>query len=148
LEEMAGRLGSDCPFFLSQGPQLATGRGEVLTPLDIDLSGLYLVLISPSVHVGTAEVYANTRPTERTVDLPGVLVRSRLSEWQTILVNTMEPHVLRAHPNVANAKRILIEAGAQYAAMSGSGSTVYGLFNQPLPALDLPNDHRSWIFRL
>lgn len=148
LASMAEQLGSDCPFFLDHVAQLATGRGEVLTPVDLDLSGLFLFLIAPNVHVGTAEVYANTGPTERSAELHSSVSRSRISEWPTTLVNTMEPYVFRTYPAVAEAKQLLIEAGARYASMSGSGSTVYGLFDEPPSGIQLPLDHRSWLFKL
>ncbi|MEZ4739495.1 MAG: 4-(cytidine 5'-diphospho)-2-C-methyl-D-erythritol kinase [Flavobacteriales bacterium] len=110
LAGMAVRLGSDCSFFLDQGAKLATGRGEELTPVDLDLSGLYLYMIAPNVHVGTAEVYANSAPTERSAELHVLASRSRIPEWPTHLVNTMEQYVFRTYPAVADAKRLLIEA--------------------------------------
>jgi len=147
LQTMAAELGSDCPFFLNEHPQLAEGRGEQLSPIALDLRGQWLALVDPGIHVGTAEAYRNTTPTGRSMDLRSALAGDPDS-WSTAVVNTMEPYVLRNHGAVAGVKATLQEAGAYYAAMSGSGSNVFGLFrSQPtLPAF--PTDHRVWILRL
>ncbi len=129
LRTLAARLGSDPPFFLEQGPCLAEGRGERLTPLPLDLSGTWLVLVDPGIHVSTAEVYARTRTTETTVDIPSLL-QEPMGTWQGRLVNVMEEAVFTLHPSIARIKRALREAGAEYASMSGSGSSVFGLFSR------------------
>lgn len=147
LQDLAAGLGSDCPFFLERTPQLAEGRGERLTPLALDLEGRWLVLVNPGVHVGTAEVYLNTPPTEHTVDLRSALARDPTT-WQHTVINVMEQYVLERYPAVAAVKQRLLAAGAFYAAMSGSGSSVFGLFDkEPMP-LTWPKDHRWWAFRL
>lgn len=147
LYEWAARAGSDCPFFLEPAPQLAEGRGERLTPIPLDLEGTWLMLVNPGVHVSTAEVYRSTTPTGNTVDLPAALARDR-SRWQQTVVNVMEGPVARMHPVVGAVKERLLQAGAWYAAMSGSGSTVFGLFAQEPPSLGWPKDHVSWTFSL
>jgi 4-diphosphocytidyl-2-C-methyl-D-erythritol kinase len=120
LHTMAAALGSDVPFFLGSGPQLAEGRGEKLRPVTVDLRGLWLVVVNPGVHVPTAEVYRNTTPSGREVDLEAALLRP-FEEWNEHVVNGMEPYVFSAYPAVAAAKETLLVAGAAYAAMSGSG---------------------------
>ncbi len=148
LLAMATQLGSDCPFFLGDGPQLATGRGEVLAPLAFSLSGWWVMLVNPGIHVSTAEVYTNTRMAPAKTDLAESATRHSPREWNSRLVNVMEEYVLSAYPEVAETKRLIKEAGADYCAMSGSGSSVYGLFrNKPtLPAL--PSGNRSWVLPL
>jgi len=116
LKNYAAQLGSDCAFFIENRPMLGTGRGEILTPVDVDLKGKFIVIIKPDVHVSTTEAYAGVVPKERK---PG-------SEW----TNDFEESVFRKHPILASIKSTLYEAGASYASMSGSGSAVFGIFSQ------------------
>ena len=127
LIDCAAALGSDTAFFVRNTPQLCTGRGEVMEPIELDLAGLWIVLVKPDVHVSTREAYAGVRPRVPAVPLRERLRRPR-GEWQGLIGNDFEPSVFAAHPELAAVKRQLLEAGALYAAMSGSGSTLYGLF--------------------
>lgn len=130
LEEYAAQLGSDCPFFIENTAKIARGRGEILEPIDLSLKGSYLVLINPGIHVGTKEAYAGVTPAPPKVKLEEVLAdRSR---WKAELANDFEPSIFKNHPEIAEIKQKMYSAGAYYAAMSGSGSSVFGLFeNQP-----------------
>ncbi len=148
LDAMATELGSDCSFFLRSGTQLAQGRGELLAHFPLDLSGLWLVLIAAGVHVPTPEVFRHTRPTEQHWEFGTMLDRARILAWQNTVINTMEPYVLEKFPAVASAKRRLIESGAVYASMSGSGSSVFGLFTAPPPRIDPPAGSTIWTFPL
>lgn len=148
LQDMATTLGSDCPFFLKKGAQLATGRGELLKPIDLDLTGLHLVLINPGIHVATSEAYGHTSPTGILADIEKLLDRNNIASWQRTVLNTMEPHVFQRYPEVAAVKDKLLEQGAFYAAMSGSGSTVFGLFNSPPRRLNFPSGYGQWAFPL
>ena len=148
LHRLAEELGSDCPFFLGNGAALVTGRGERISPITLDLGGLWLVLVNPGVHVSTALVYANTDPTERRMNLGSVLLSTKMEEWGSLAPNVMEHYVFKAHPEVGEIKQRLLEAGAVHAAMSGSGSTVFGLFrNKPAP-MAWPMSHSNWVFQL
>ncbi|MFT3883919.1 MAG: 4-(cytidine 5'-diphospho)-2-C-methyl-D-erythritol kinase [Flavobacteriales bacterium] len=147
LHAMAATLGSDCPFFLEERPQLAEGRGEQLSPITLDLRGQWLVLVNPGIHVGTAEVYRNTVPTERSIDLPAALARNS-DTWRTSVVNTMEPYVFRTHPAIAALHATLHGMGAYYAAMSGSGSSVFGLFRERPVLPSFPVGHHVWCLQL
>ncbi|MCB0769204.1 MAG: 4-(cytidine 5'-diphospho)-2-C-methyl-D-erythritol kinase [Flavobacteriales bacterium] len=148
LLRMATELGSDCPFFIGDSAMLATGRGETLMPLELDLSGLYVALVHPNVHIGTAEVYANTVPTGRSVDLVSLVARSRIAMWQEDVKNTMEPYVSKEHPVIGIVKRELLSQGAIYAAMSGSGSSVFGIFPERPADITLPNGLVAQVFTL
>lgn len=148
LADHALELGSDCPFFLQGQVCIARGRGERLTPVDIDLNGLWLILANPGVHVGTAEVYQNTIPTELNWPIEAVFHRERQLEWEKTLPNTMEPYVLRTYPEVDALKQKLKQAGAFYTAMSGSGSSVFGLFTEEPVMPDLATTTRAWKLRL
>lgn len=126
LEEYAEKLGSDCPFFIENTPKIARGRGEILDPIDLSLKGTYLVLINPEIHVGTKEAYAGITPAPPKVKLEEVLAdRSR---WKAELVNDFEPSVFETFPEIGEIKEKMYSYGAFYAAMSGSGSSVFGLF--------------------
>lgn len=128
LEEYAAQLGSDCPFFIENTPKIARGRGEILETIDISLSGCYLVLINPGIHVGTKEAYAGVTPAPPKIKLEEILADK--NRWKAELVNDFEPSIFRNHPEIAAIKERLYQAGAFYAAMSGSGSSVFGLFDK------------------
>jgi 4-diphosphocytidyl-2-C-methyl-D-erythritol kinase len=128
LEEYAAQLGSDCPFFIENTPKIARGRGEILQPVDLSLKGSYLVLINPGIHVGTKEAYSGVTPSSPKVNLEKIL--QDRSRWKAELVNDFEPSIFKNHPEIAQIKEKIYEAGAFYAAMSGSGSSVFGLFDQ------------------
>lgn len=139
----AAALGSDTAFFVRNTPQLCTGRGEVMTPFEIDLNGYTLVIVKPDEGVSTREAYAGVRP--RVPETPlAERLRQPVGEWQGVVTNDFEPHVFAAHPAIRAAKERLIAAGAVYAAMSGSGSAVFGLFATP----DLPPIESPYVFRL
>lgn len=139
LIDLAAELGSDTAFFVRNTPQLCTGRGEQMTPIELPLAGLWIALIKPDEGVSTREAYAGVKPT-----VPEVSLRQRLAlpitEWQGVVKNDFEPHIFAAHPAIAAAKEQLLQAGALYASMSGSGSTVYGLFDDEKKArqIDTP----------
>lgn len=140
LHAMAASLGSDCPFFLSRTPQLAKGRGEQLRPVELDIQGIRLLLVNPGLHVPTPQAYALTRPTERSMDLVNAL-SSPMEEWQRSVHNTMETGIFPQFPEIGMIKERLVASGATYAAMSGSGSSVFGLFRNEPPALAWPEHY-------
>lgn len=127
LEEYAEQLGSDCPFFIENTPKIARGRGEILEPISIDLKGTWLVLINPGIHVGTKEAYAGVTPAAPKVHLREVL--QERNRWKSELVNDFESSIFKNHPKIKEIKEKMYEAGAFYSAMSGSGSSVFGLFD-------------------
>jgi 4-diphosphocytidyl-2-C-methyl-D-erythritol kinase len=137
LEIYASQLGSDCAFFVKNQPALARGRGEVLSDLDINLKGWKIVVIYPQINVSTAAAYRNCRPNPDAPDLRMILSLP-VSEWKNQLHNQFEDTVFLAHPELKELKDSLYTAGASYAAMSGSGSAVFGLFEKELPELDFP----------
>ena len=127
LAAYAARLGSDCAFFLYDRPMMGEGRGEILTPYDLDLSAFDLRVIVPDgIAVSTAEAYRGIVPRE------GISLRETLSrpveQWRDTLVNDFETTVFAAHPELAALKQRLYDDGALYASMSGSGSALFALF--------------------
>lgn len=134
-------LGSDCPFFILNKPAYATGRGELLEPVSVDLTGYTLVIINPGIHVPTAQAFAGIRPAQPERSLKEIIALP-VSSWADELINDFEKPIFYQYPEIAAIKDELYRAGAVYASMSGSGSTVYGLFTDGKPLiLNLPPDY-------
>ena len=125
--DYALQLGSDVPFFLYNRPMYATGRGEVMTPIELDLSSYQLKIVKPDIHVSTKEAYAGITPKESDVFLPTVLQQD-VRTWDGLVVNDFEESVFDKHPELREIKESFYRDGALYAAMSGSGSAIFGLF--------------------
>lgn len=137
-EEMKARLatlGADCPFFVENRPVLATGIGDVMTPIDLSLAGWTLVLVKPDIAVSTAEAYAGVKPQKPATPIAEIL-KLPVEQWQGRLCNDFEESVFARHPEIAATRDLLLDLGATYTAMSGSGSAVFGLFKAPLEDID------------
>lgn len=147
LHDMAVQLGSDCPFFLKEQPQLAEGRGEQLSSIDVDFKGHWLVLVNPGIHMPTAEVYQGMTLKDTHTDLQEAL-KAPPSAWLTTVVNDMEQYAFTKHPAIAAIKAELLKQGAVYAAMSGSGSSVFGIFREEPFGIVFPEACRLWVFEL
>lgn len=130
MERMAAEVGSDVSFFVANRPALATGRGERLEPVDRLLAGWQLVLVKPPISVGTAEAYAGVTPRRSERPLTDILYRTPIEQWRECVVNDFEPSVFARYPIIARIKSDLYRLGAVYASMSGSGSTVFGIFDR------------------
>ena len=135
LKEYAAKLGSDCPFFIENKNSLVEGRGEKITILDKkNLKGLTILLINPQIHISTKEAYKGITPLKSECSLVE-LVTKPISEWKQMgLKNDFEDSILPKYPAIQNIKNYLYQIGASYACMSGSGSTVFGIFESDLPA--------------
>lgn len=127
LKILASRIGSDCAFFIEGGIQYATGRGEVLSSLNLDFRNKYVVLVNLGIHVSTKEAYEDVVPDNGRVTLKEILEKP-IHTWKDQLVNDFEKPVFRKYPELATIKKDLYEHGAVYAAMTGSGSTLFGIF--------------------
>jgi len=123
-------LGSDCPFFLLNKPCFASGRGEILEPLELSLAGYRLVLINPGIHINTGWAFGQLKHKQL---IPSVSLKAAILEpiqsWQTSIINDFEVPVFEAFPLLQQIKDQLYKEGALYAAMSGSGSSLFGLFD-------------------
>lgn len=126
----AARLGADCPFFVMNSPAYAEGIGERLVPVELDLEGWFLVVVRPDIPVSTKEAFALIRP-HRPMKNCRDIVRQPVDTWRELLVNDFEESVFAQHQELADIKERLYAMGATYAAMSGSGSALFGLFRQP-----------------
>lgn len=130
LKAYAATLGSDCPFFIDNKPALGEGRGEILSPITIDLAGYHLVVLFPGIAVPTGWAYSQITPALPPIPLEEVM-QMPIDQWEIYLTNDFEGPVFAAHPTLEIIKLNLYEKGAVYAAMSGSGSAMYGLFTEP-----------------
>ena len=130
MERYASRLGSDCAFFITAEPSFATGRGEVLEPVNIaeqNLQGYYIAIVKPAIAVSTREAFQQIicrQPEHCCRDI----VRQPVETWKTVLTNDFEEPAFKQHPELADIKQRLYDLGAVYAQMSGSGSAFFGLF--------------------
>lgn len=127
LKEMALKLGADCPFFIENKPCFASGVGEILSPIELNLKGYKILIVKPDVHVSTADAFAGITPRKPDFDLR-FLPFLPVEDWKNKVVNDFETTVFEKHPLLSEIKQNLYEAGAVYASMSGSGSAIYGIF--------------------
>lgn len=126
----AARLGADCAFFILNEPAYAEGIGERLQPVDLRLQGMYLAVVRPDIPVSTKEAFSLIKP-QRPAKNCRDIVMQPVETWREELKNDFEQSVFAHHPEIALIKQQLYELGAVYAAMSGSGSAVFGLFREP-----------------
>jgi len=129
LIQYASELGSDCAFFILNNPCMAAGRGEILQPVDFSLKGWHLLLVKPDIHVNTKVAYEGVDPAEPNHRLQD-LIELPVEEWEGKIINDFERSVFPEFPGIAQIKDQLYEKGAVYSSMSGSGSSVFGLFRE------------------
>jgi len=136
LQTYALQLGSDCPFFISNQPCIAYGRGEILHPLPVDLSEYQLAIINPGIHINTGWAFSQLslatayKENELTTSILVEILQQPIGEWKHKLVNDFEVPVFKQHPILKEIKEKLYHLGALYASMTGSGSTLFGLFKK------------------
>lgn len=127
LEAMALKLGADCPVFVRNRPCYAEGVGEKMQPVDLDLSGWWCALVKPDLSISTKEAFAGVTPAHPKKNLREI-VKLPVEEWNGLMKNDFEGSLFPNHPVLEEIKQDLYQLGASYAAMSGSGSTIFGLF--------------------
>lgn len=132
LAEYAAKLGSDCPFFVYNEPMFATGRGEILEKCNNVVTNYRIEVVTPDIFVSTKEAYTGVTPREKLNDsslLPlAEVLKMPVERWKDCLVNDFEKSVFAVHPEIAAVKEAMYDRGAVYASMSGSGSSVFGVF--------------------
>ena len=131
LIDYASQLGSDCPFFVYNKACHATGRGEILTPIHLDLSNYQFLLVHPGVHIATAWAFQQLNPHTKSESIQAIIEKP-ITDWKNYLINDFEAPVFKAEPKLLVIKDQLYQLGAIYASMSGSGSSLFGIF---------PKDH-------
>ncbi|GAB3505930.1 4-(cytidine 5'-diphospho)-2-C-methyl-D-erythritol kinase [Spirosoma knui] len=147
LEAYARQLGSDCAFFVQNRPQYCIEKGDVFDEVNIGLSGYHIMLVYPNLAISTAEAYANVRPHQPEIPLNQQL-NSSIETWRETIHNDFEDSLFLKYPVLSAIKQQLYELGAVYASMSGSGSTVYGIFNAPVTTPNQFKDYSVWQGRL
>lgn len=134
LIQYAAKLGADCAFFILSRPCYAEGIGEKLQPIDVSLSGYHIVVVRPDIPVPTKEAFSRIRPHYPAINCREAVMQP-VETWRETLVNDFEESVFALHPEIGNIKQKLYDMGATYAAMSGSGSALFGLFKKQPDAL-------------
>lgn len=132
LIEYAAVLGSDCPFFILNKPVFATGRGEIMNITNINLNTWWLLLVKPDVEVSTAKAFQFVKPQKNEIPL-NELIKLPVKQWKEKIINQFESSVFQQFTEIVRLRETLYEMGATYASMSGSGSSVFGLFTQIPP---------------
>lgn len=131
METYASQLGADCAFFVRNQPVFATGIGNRFESIDLSLKGYHLVLVKPDISVSTREAYSEIKPQHPAISLKEIIGQP-IESWKDSMTNDFEKNVFRNHPEIAAIKDKLYDLGAIYASMSGSGSSVYGIFKEPI----------------
>lgn len=132
MEKRLAKFGADCPFFVRNKPAYATGIGDEFTNCNVSLKDKFIVLVKPDVFVSTKEAYAHITPKLPAIPLAEA-IKLPIETWKEQIVNDFEQSVFPFHPELPAIKQTLYDMGAVYASMSGSGSTMYGIFNRPTP---------------
>ena len=141
MEDYARILGADCAFFIRNEPVFATEKGDRFAAISLDLSGYFMVLVKPPVHVATAAAFGTLKPAFPETGLKE-LIQLPVSEWRKSLKNDFEHTVFSKYPEIARIKEQLYHAGAKFALMSGSGSSVFAIFEQAVTLPQLEKDNQ------
>lgn len=139
LMSYASNIGSDCSFFIQNTPCFAELKGENLTPIEINLSNYYLKLIKPSIHISTAKAYQNIKPQKTTISFKQIIEEKTVEEWKNYLYNDFEKQAFIDFPILKAIKQQMYDEGALFAGMTGSGSAIFGIYQQ-IPSEDKTND--------
>lgn len=131
MEQRITKYGADCAFFIKNSPSFATGIGNTLTPINVQLAGKWIVLVKPNIFLSTKDAYAKIKPHYPKTPLRNAIL-SPIEFWKYSIVNDFEESVFPLYPELQAIKQTLYDMGALYAAMSGSGSTLFGIFNRPI----------------
>ena len=143
LKDYAGKLGSDCPFFIENNPCYAYGKGDQFEPIEVNLKGYYIAIVKPAFSIETKEAYSGIELSRDDPDLKSV-VQNNIDNWKTKLHNKFEPSIFKNYPEISDVKKKLYEYGAVYASMSGSGSAVYGIFKEKIDTMRFPSSWFVW----
>lgn len=146
LEEYAAGLGADCAFFIQNAPTYAEGIGNIFSPISLSLKGYQIILVKPDIFVSTREAFAQIKPHRQEIPLKEVIKRP-IEEWKKIMMNDFEESVFPQFPAIKEVKKELYRQGAIYAAMSGSGSSVFGIFNPDVTLPDTNFGEKTFVYR-
>lgn len=143
LKNYARKLGSDCAFFIDNNPAFAYNKGDEFEKTSIDLSGYFFLLINPGIHVSTADAYSGvtTKMPENNLNK---LIDKPIESWKNLIKNDFEDSVFKIHPKINEIKNDLYNSGATYASMSGSGSSLFGIFKDKPKDISRFDNYFSW----
>jgi 4-diphosphocytidyl-2-C-methyl-D-erythritol kinase len=144
MKEHVAMLGSDCVFFIENKPVLATGRGDVTEPIDMDLSSYFISIIYPEILISTPFAYSLVKANNSGESLKSIIAKKKIGEWEGYVVNDFEKPIIEKFPAIAAIKDTLYKNGAIYASMSGSGSAVYGIFDRPMELKEQFPHYKIW----
>jgi len=144
LEAYARKIGSDCAFFIENKPKFCYEKGDVFETIELNLKGKYLVLVYPSVFISTKEAYQHIQAKALNFDLKSYLEKTPIQEWKSELENDFEKVLFPKYPVLEQTKQYMYEKGAVYASMSGSGSSIYGIFEEKPKNLHFPDNFSIW----
>jgi len=139
LEKVAGQIGSDCPFFIRNHPVIGLGKGDEFEAIDLDLSDYHLVIVTPPIHISSSEAYSQVELTTPPGNLSNILTEQPIGDWKDLILNDFERSIFSIHPTIADLKLKLYQQGAKFSLLSGSGASVFGIFESK-PALDSIDD--------
>jgi len=143
LRAFAHQLGSDCPLFVENTSQYAEGRGELLSNIEVNLAAKNILLINPQIHISTDQAYAKVNPKNAEQSCRDIVLRD-VSFWKEELKNDFEEAIFPMYPDLKMIKDRLYDLGADYAAMSGSGSTMFAIFSGEIPEMNWPENYFIW----
>lgn len=129
LIQYALQLGSDCPFFIYNKPCFASGRGEIMEAVELNLSGYKILIVNPGIHIPTGKAFSQLTPAKPAVSIKEI-IKQPIHTWKNVLKNDFEESVFKQYSEIKEIKESLYKSGAVYSSMSGSGSTVYGIFQK------------------
>ncbi len=143
LKNFARQLGSDCAFFIDNQPIFCFEKGDQFETFDLTLAQKFIVLVNPDIHISTAEAYSGVVPKTSNIPLR-IALKEPIQTWKDTIKNDFEDHLLLKYPTLASIKNTLYEKGALYASMTGSGSTVYGIFENTCEINDVFDSYTVW----
>lgn len=148
MHHYAKQLGADCSFFIANKPMLAEGKGDQLESVLLSLTGFHILIVHPGIHVSTPEAYRGVTPRKPEIPLEELIQSAPIEDWKTILKNDFEISVFAKYPQLAELKNKMYAKGAVYAAMSGSGSAVFGIFRNEIDFADEFPGAKTWSGKL
>lgn len=128
--QLSAQIGSDCAFFINNKPVFAEGKGDVLSSININLNQYYILLVFPNIYCKTKDAFNNLVYKTPTIELKTIIEKMPIGEWKNYLVNDFEQSIFLKHPKIKELKELFYSEGAVYSSMSGSGSCVFGIFDQ------------------
>ncbi len=147
MEELSAQIGSDCPFFIQNKAVFATGRGEIFEKISLDLSQYYIYIIKPNIFVSTKDAFAGIKP-KKVENSVKHLINKPIEQWRNYIFNDFENEIFKKYPKLLEIKQNMYSQGAIYAAMSGSGSAIYGIFNEKPEYMPKYKDVFNWISQM